>query len=188
MPASSPFLAWATRAALIATLVPLLADCGPERNKFAPPCPRPAFLGDAANIDLYRSSSASGGRYDLTDLVLHGRVVGLNGSCKAGDGKNQLAASAVMTVELTRGPAMQGRDVDVPIFLAITEGDAILDKRIYLLHATFPPNVDRLVLQSDAQSLSLPVSVSKSGAAYTILIGFQLAPDQLEQNRRNAPR
>jgi hypothetical protein len=182
MPASSPTFAWAMRAALITALVPLLTDCGPARDKFAPPCPRPAFLGDAANIDLYRSAGA---RRDLTDLVLHGRVVGLNGSCQQGDGKNELATTAVMTVELTRGPAMQGREADVPVFLAVTDGDTILDKRIYPLHVVFPPNVDRLVLRSEEQSLVLPVSPGRSGAAYTILIGFQLTPDELEQNRRS---
>jgi hypothetical protein len=43
-----------------------------------------------------------------------------------------------------------------------------------------------VVLQSDEQSLVLPISSAKSGAAYTILVGFQLTPDQLELNRRNA--
>ena len=110
MPAPPPILAWATRAVLLAAALPLLADCGPKTNEFAPPCPRPAFLSDAATIDQYRPSSASGGQHDLTDLVLHGRVVGLSGSCKPGDNKDQLATTVVMTVELTRGPAMQGRE------------------------------------------------------------------------------
>jgi hypothetical protein len=73
----------------------------------------------------------------------------------------------------------------VPVFLAVTDGDTILDKRIYPLHVVFPPNVDRLVLRSEEQSLVLPVSPGRSGAAYTILIGFQLTPDELEQNRRS---
>ena len=186
MPPSPPILAWAKRAAVVLTLLPLLAGCGPARNQFAPPCPRPAFLGDAANLDIYRSSGAPGGRHDLTDLVLHGRLVGVRGTCKPGDRKNQLATTTVMTVELTRGPGMQGRDADAAVFLAVTESDTILDKRIYPLHVTFPPNVDRLVLSSGEQSLILPISPTKSGAAYAILVGFQLTPDQQEQNRRNA--
>jgi hypothetical protein len=185
MPASPRIVAWAMRAGLVLTLVPLLAECGPARNQFAPPCPRPAFLGDAANLDIYRLSGAPGGRHDLTDLVLHGRIVGVNGSCKEGDRKNQLATTTVMTVELTRGPGMQGRDADLAVFLAVTDGDTILDKRIYPMHVAFPPNVDRLVLRSNEQSLILPVSPTKSGAAYRILVGFQLTPDQLEQNRQN---
>jgi hypothetical protein len=187
MPAFPPIRAWAERAALIATLLPLLSGCGPARNQFAPPCPHPAFLGDAANIDLFDPAS-QGARHDVTDLVLHGRLVGLQGSCKPGSSKGQLAATVVMSVELSRGPAMRGRDADVSVFLAITEGGAILDKHIYPLHVTFPPNIDRLVLNSSEQSVTLPVTATKSGAAYTIIAGFQLTPDELEQNRRGESR
>ena len=33
----------------------------------------------------------------------------------------------------------------------------------------------------------LPVTATKSGAAYTILAGFQLTPDQMTQTRRRTP-
>ena len=186
MPASPSILAWATRSVLLAALLPVLADCGPARNEFAPPCPRQAFLGDAANLDLYRASNAPGGRHDFTDLVLHARIVGMHGSCKPGDKKDQLATTVAISVELTRGPAMQGRDGEVPVFLAVTEGGEILDKHIYRLRVTFPSNVDRMVVNSDDQNLILPISSTKSGAAYGLLAGFQLTPEQLEQNRQNA--
>lgn len=186
MPAPQPIVAWTSRAILLAAFLPLLANCGPARNEFAPPCPRPAFLGDAANIDQYRSAGSPSGLHDLTDLILHGRVVALGGSCQAGDTKGQLAVTVNMTVELTRGPGMQGRDTNVPVFLAVMDGDRILDKRIYPIQVSFPSNVDRLVLNSGELNLLLPVTPTKSGAAYTVLAGFQLSPEQLEQNRRNA--
>jgi hypothetical protein len=186
MPAPSPILAWTTRVGLFAAVLPLLVDCGPKTNEFAPPCPRPAFLADAASIDQYRPSSAPGGHHDLTDLVLHGRVVALSGSCQPGDKKTQLATTVVMTVELTRGPAMQGRDTNVPAFLAVTDGNSILDKRIYPIQVTFPPNVDRLTLNSGELNLVLPITPTKSGAAYMILAGFQLSPDELRQTRGGA--
>src|SRR5690242_12388724 len=65
---------WAPRAILMAALLPLLADCGPARDQFAPPCPGGVILGDAADLDIYRP----GGR-DLTDLVLHAKVIGIQG-------------------------------------------------------------------------------------------------------------
>ena len=49
-----PNLRWAQRAALSAMLLPLLADCGPPRNQFAPPCPGQAILGDVADYDVHR--------------------------------------------------------------------------------------------------------------------------------------
>jgi hypothetical protein len=185
MPARQPNFGWAPRAALLAALLPLLAECGPARNQFAPPCPRQAILGDAADLGLYRGSSTAGAGRDLTDLVLHGRIIGMQGSCMPGDRKDQLAVTVNVGVELTRGPAMPGREVDVPVFVAVTEGDAILDKRIYLMHAVFPSNVDRVTLGAGGANLVLPVTPTKSGAAYTILTGFQLSPYQMAQHGRN---
>jgi len=183
MPARPPNHRWAPRVALLATLATLLADCGPARNQFPPPCPGRAILGDAADINLYRSSGAPAGAADLTDLVLHGRIVGVQGSCTEGDTKKQLSVTVSAGVELTRGPAMPGREADVPVFVAVVEGDTVLDKRVTLMHVTFPSNVDRVTLTPGAMNLTLPVSASKSGAAYTIIAGFQLSPDQMSRRR-----
>jgi hypothetical protein len=183
MPASSPILAWATRAALAVTLLPLLADCGPSRDQFAPPCPRASILGDAADIYLYRAGSAPGAARDLTDLVLHGRVVGVNGSCRPGDTKKQLVTAFQVGFELSRGPAMQGRVAEVPVFMAVTDGDTIIDKQVHLMRVEFPANIDRVINGTGEAQVVLPVSPSKSGAAYGIIVGFQLTPDQLSRNQ-----
>ena len=189
MPTRPPSLGWAPRAALIASLfaalLPLLADCGPARNQFAPPCPHPALLGDAADLDVFRSGTAPDGPHDPTDLVLHARIVGVNGTCREGDTKTQLDTAVNVLVELTRGPAMAGRETDVPVFLAVTERDTILDKHVYLVHATFPSNVDRITLGTGEIDLTLSVSPTKSGAVYTLLAGFQLTPDQMARGRRS---
>jgi hypothetical protein len=178
-----PNLGWAPRAALVAVLLPLLADCGPARNEFAPPCPGQAILGDAADFDLHRAT----GTRDLTDLVLHARILGMQGSCREGDTKKQLAVTVGVAIELTRGPAMTGREADVPVFVAVTDHDTILDKRAYLMHVVFPSNVDRITMTPGDVNLLLPVTPAKSGAAYTILAGFQLTPDQMDQ-AHHSPR
>jgi hypothetical protein len=183
MSARQPNLRWAPRAALLALLLPFLVECGPTRNEFAPPCPGQAILGDAADLGVYREPNSAAGKRDLTDLVLHGRIVAIQGSCREGARKDQLAVTVSIGVELTRGPAMLGREARVPVFIAVTESDAILDKHAYLMRAEFPSNVDRITLSTGEMDLVLPVATAKSGAAYTIVAGFQLPPDQLERNR-----
>ena len=74
---------------------------------------------------------------------------------------------------------MPGREAEVPIFIAVTDGETILDKHVYLMHVVFPSNVDRVTLTPGDVNLVLPVTPTKSGAAYTILAGFQLTPDQI---------
>ena len=168
MPDRTPKPGWAVPALLLAGL---LAGCGPTRNEFAPPCPGQAILGTAANYDIYR-----GGSRDLTDLVLHSRIVGMQGTCRPGDRKGQLAVTVRIGVEATRGPAMEGRETDVPVFLAVSEGQTILDKRTVSMRIVFPSNVDRVTLSPGDMNLVLPVKPGKSGAAYTLITGFQVAP------------
>jgi hypothetical protein len=52
-----------------------------------------------------------------------------------------------------------------------------------MMHVVFPSNVDRVTLTPGDVNLLLPVTPSKSGAAYTIIAGFQLAPGEVGQGR-----
>lgn len=173
-------------AVLVAALLPLLAECGPTRNQFAPVCPTPAILGDAANLNVYRSSATTGPARDLTDLVVSARIVQVSGACQPGDRNDRLAVAVNVAIALSRGPALLGNGVTVPVFVAVAEGNAILDKRTYLMHSTFPSNVDRITLTPGELDLSLPISATKSGASYSILAGFQLTPEQLRQAHQNS--
>jgi hypothetical protein len=73
----------------------------------------------------------------------------------------------------------------VPFFLAVTEAGRILDKKVYQTDIVFPPNVDTVTLSSLPVHMVFPVSATKSGAAYTVLAGFQLTQAELAVNRRN---
>ena len=89
-----------------------------------------------------------------------------------------------ISVSVLRGPAMHGREADIPVFLAVVEGDTVRDKRVYPVRVVFPPNVDRLTTTSSPIEMELPVSPSVTGAAYKVISGFQLTPDELAVNRQ----
>jgi hypothetical protein len=167
------------RAVFVAALLPMAA-CAPDRDQFAPVCPGVAFLTPTADLTVFRPGSS--GR-DLTDLMLAGRMQGIQGKCEPGKDKNSVDAVVAVGAILTRGPAMRGNQVNVPVYVAVTEGDRILDKRVYGLTATFPSNVDRVSVATPNVFMVLPVSPTKSAAAYSILAGFQLTPDQLATGR-----
>lgn len=171
------------RAAAFAALLPLVSACAPERDQFPPACPGLAFLTPTANVTLFRPGSDA---RDLTALMLSGRMMTIQGKCRQGDTKNTVDATLTVGVELTRGPAMPGNRVNVPVYVAVTEGDRILDKHVYTLEATFPSNVDRLVVTTPEVFMVLPVTPAKSAAAYSILAGFQLTPDELAASRRQS--
>jgi hypothetical protein len=162
-------------------LLPLFG-CGPGRNDFAPVCPSARLVPSLADLSRY---AGPGPMHDITDMVLQARIVGVNGSCSAGDDPSKLPTTVQVTLGVQRGPAMKGRETDVPVFLAVTEGETVLDKKLFSVHLVFPPNVDHLQITSSAINLDLPVSAEKSGAAYGIIAGFQLSPAEMEANRQS---
>ena len=180
MPAR-PCPAWIMR--IVALGLPaFLAACGPGRNQFPPPCPQAAILAEAADFDRYRGDAV--GPHDLTDLELHGRIVGVKGSCVIPGGQSALSVSVSITVELNRGPAMQGRSAAINYFVTELQGNTIIDKQSLVSTVAFPPNVDRMTLASGDLNLALPITIEKNGASYTVLAGFQLTPAEMEANLR----
>lgn len=173
-------------ASFLTRLLPLalaaaLAGCGPDKNEFAPPCPQPSFVRGLDDLTRFRTD---GGR-DLTDMLIQGRLVSLNGECKMVTKKGSLVEATVkITAEFLRGPALLSRQQDVPVFLAVTDGDTVLDKQLFLVPVNFPSNVDRLVLTSPEMRLVLPSTPTKSPAAFGIVAGFQLSPAELGANRQ----
>lgn len=157
----------------------LLAGCGGgSPDKFAPACPRPAILNDASDLQRFRGN----GR-DFLDTALQGRITSLNGSCSA-DGTQAVVATVNVGIELTRGPAATGRTADVAFFVAVSQGDRVLDKQVYTLQATFPENTEKVRLTGDSVDLRLPVSKTMKADTYQVTAGFQLEPAELEANRR----
>ena len=159
-----------------------LAACASTADKFAPPCPQAGILRDAADLTRY----AGPGR-DLTDLALAGRITGLNGKCSRGE-RNVTNVTVSVGLELSRGPAARDRVAELSYFVAVAEGERILDKRVFPLRAEFPANTDKVSLGGDDVELVLPTPPEKSAAAYRVLVGFQLTPQELEQNRQRGTR
>ena len=166
--------------AVVTTMLASLAGCGPGPNQFAPACPGAALLPQASDVSHYRPSGQGSG-HDLTDLILQTRITAIDGKCEPGKDSHTLSATVKVTIEVTRGPAATSRVADVPYFVAVSDGDRILDKHVFSNRVAFPPSVDRVFLTSDPVTMWLPVSATKSGAAYTVWAGLQLTPAEMAQ-------
>jgi hypothetical protein len=173
-------LRFAVRLCVPVLLLPLFG-CGPAVNEFAPLCPSARLVPALADVTRY---AGPGPTHDVTDLVLQGRVTAVNGSCSAGDDPSLLPAKVTVTISIRRGPAMKGREADVPVFLAVTQGETVRDKQVFPLHVTFPPNVEQLTFTSPEINLDLPVSKDIVGPSYSIIAGFQLSADELAANKQ----
>ena len=177
-------------AAAVSTLLALGGCSQPGAYEFAPPCPRTGVVVDAADIVSFRPT-ASGPSQDLTDMIVSGRITGLQGSCSRQDnGRERVKVTVLMT--LTRGPALATRAVTMPYFISVSRGEEgnspILDKAQQTATIEFPANVDRVQYTSQPITLSLPTTKDVSGASFDVLAGFQLTPEQLAYNRAKGLR
>jgi hypothetical protein len=66
--------------------------------------------------------------------------------------------------------------------------NAIQDKKLFYLPVEFPPNVDTARAASPEIRMEIPVTTQKTAAAYGVIAGFQLTPEEFAAWRRNNPR
>ncbi len=171
---------------LALALVVTLAGCGGSSDtRFAPACPRVGILSDAADLIRYRPGR---GR-DLTDQVFEARVVGVAGDCTYGDTNKDLKTTVRVSFDVFRGPAASpAREEEVAVFVAVSNGERILDKKVYPIRVKFPADLGRVRAASPEITLVLPISAELSGAAYSVTAGLQLTPDELAANRARSAR
>jgi len=171
------------RALCAAVFVAALSACSSSTTpQFPPVCPNSGILRDGADLTRFRGAGT-----DITDMVIDGRITGLGGKCLLDDSKH-LRTELSVNLDLTRGPAAKSDTQDVAYFVSVSKGDTILDKKIFRLAASFPGNTDRARLTTDEIDLVLPIDDKTQGNAYSILVGFQLTPAELDFNRRRGPR
>lgn len=150
------------------------------KGRTPPPCPPVYIMADAAKITKYRPGS---GR-DLTDVEMEGEIVAFKGDCVYDDKGGEV--SLQLAFELRRGPAASGRTLDVTYFVAVPKFyPAPGAKGVFTFPVTFPDTVDRIRVTDDEVSMRLPVRDKELIDNYEIFLGFQLTPEEMEDNRRN---
>lgn len=150
-----------------------------------PDCPPAGAVAELADLRRYRTPDSQ----DLTDLVVAARITRLSGACTYADRRRAVRVTLTVGMEATRGPAAAERTIRLPYFVAVADAaDRILDKAVYTVAAEFPPNRSRVRLAGEEVTLVLPVSAERPAGSYTVLVGFQLTPEELALNRRLAGR
>lgn len=160
-----------------ACLLPLLGTACSPAETFAPPCPALVLLKEGADLKRF-----NGAGRDTTDLVVDGRITKVNASCSTENARS-VRASLSVVMDIARGPTGP-RSIEVPYFVAVADGDRILDRQDFTVRGSFPPNVDRTSVQGQDITLILPTTVAKNASAYRVYVSFSLTPDELAFNRQ----
>jgi hypothetical protein len=169
----------------------LLAGCSaltnPVDNAQAA-CPRIAILAEGADLTRFRPGA---GRGDLTAMVADARIAGFDATCDyAGRARTALNVRVTPRFQAERGPAAEGRALDLPWFVALTDAadSAVLDRQSFATRIAFGPNVARTNVTGQTARLTMPLGEGRSAATYTVRLSLQLTPEELALNRARGPR
>ncbi len=160
----------------------LLAGCGSSELQYAPACPQLSLLAEGADLIRF-----NGPGRDVTDRVLEARISGVDAACRSGRNGDVLATITVRA-DMARGPAAQGRRAQVPYFVAVMDGETILDRQAFVLDGTFPPNVESIRAAGSELELRFPGTAGRGASRYRIIVSLQLTEEELAHNRRGAQR
>jgi hypothetical protein len=160
-------------ASIFALLSPIaLAGCASDSTPPNLPCPQVAVLQQTQSLTSFLP-----GRSDVAAQITTAQVTGVAGACILRPEKHALDVKFQAGFSATNGPANNGAPLNLPFFVAITQGDQILSKTDYTVALKFNGNM------STAQTTSKPITVElpdhHSSTRIQILVGFELTPDQL---------
>ncbi len=135
-------------------------------------CPQVAVLAQAQNLTTFLP-----GRSDIGAQITTARVTGVAGSCLLKVKKNLLDVKFQAGFSASNGPANQGAPITLPYFIAITQGENIIQENHYTILLKFDGNA------SAAQATSKPFTVelpnTPDSAQTQILVGFDMTPGEL---------
>ena len=144
------------------------------------PCPNVTLLPGAENITVFREGP---GR-DLVDVTYEGTITPISGECAYKDDDGLVIAELILQVSAVKGPAAATEKPDFPFFVAIADRDKkVLSKKIFNTAIEIPEGKRRGAVQEEMVQ-RIPILSGRTGEDYTIVLGFQLTPEQLEYNRK----
>jgi hypothetical protein len=157
-------------------LLCLLAACSGKKETRG--CPKVEVVGDLSRLVQF----SDGPGRDPSDILYAARVTDVKSGCLYD--KRGVTVDMVVSLVAERGRAgakLQG--ADIAYFVAITDAtQAIVDKKVFTSRLDFSGDVARL---DDALDQIIPLSsITASADDHTIIVGFQLTPEQIDFNQK----
>jgi len=166
------------RCLLAGTAAAALSGCSIFGSSRPPAiCPAVSIAGDLASVSRFNGSGTG-----FPDLATLGEIRNVKDGCTF-DAKG-VTIDMTVTLLAQLGPAATSRSADFQYFVAITDPqERILVKEVFPSHLDFQGNQQRAGAVETLQE-RIPLPDQKVSGEYRVIVGFQLAKDELEYNRR----
>ena len=146
-------------------------------------CPHVAIMPELQAVAKFGPGP---GRQD-SDAIYGARMLAADSSCSADKKKGGVAVATKLGVTAVRVKP-DVRKGQITYFVAVIDRrQTILNKREFVIDLNFPAAQSRVEITEQLEEF-IPLAKDTNGADYGIVIGFELAPDELQYNRDHAPK
>jgi hypothetical protein len=149
-------------------------------------CPEVALVGDAMAITRFLPGRGE----DITDVDYTAELTDIDSRCAIVGGRDQdqtVVVELVPALTAVRGPANADRKATIDYLVGVTDQDQnILFVQRFPVSVEFVGNRSRATVTDNDPpvTVKIPLAPERSAGDYQIFVAFQLAPQELEYNRR----
>ena len=164
---------------LVAILLTLPSACSMFEKKDERACPRIEVVGDLSRLVKFQDGP---GR-DLSDIVFMARFDDVKSGCKY----DKTGVTIDLTVSILGERGRAGTSVakrDLSYFVAVTDrSQNIIERPLFTSQFEFSDK--KLASINDEFQLRIALAPTTSASDHTIIVGFQLTPEEIDFNERN---
>lgn len=160
-------------------LIALLALSGCNTDKVNN-CPIAVILADASQVTIFKP----GAPQDLAGEAYRVALVGISTSCSINKKTGETDSSYRVDFRATRAPSADAAHYTVPYFVAITQGDQLIEKRILNVTVDFKAGDSIATFSESPDDFVLHVPNGHQPFEYELMAGFQMTPAQVDYNKK----
>jgi hypothetical protein len=161
---------------LVASVLPILAGCASDKTNN---CPGVSSIVETSIGTVF----LPGKPVDPSNMLYTIEITDVHGTCDVDKPALNSSTDVDITFRATRGPNGGGAKYQVPYFVAISQFDRILAKKVYSIDFVFAPGQTSTTFTDTVKSADVAAAKDKKTFDYLVLVGLQLSKEQLDFNR-----
>ena len=162
--------------AVVASATLLVAGCATEKYKN---CPAASVIVDTSIATLFKQGASP----DPANILYTIEVAGIRSVCDVDKLAMNSDSSVDISFRATRAPNGGAVSYKVPYFVAVSQFDRLLAKKLYVAEFSFAPGQTTATFSESADAIDVSAGKDKKTFDYVILVGLQLTKEQLDYNR-----
>jgi hypothetical protein len=159
-----------------AALLPVIAGCSSDK---ANNCPGVSSVVETSIATVFKPNAP----VDPANMLYTVEITDVHGDCDVDKTAVNSSTDVSVNFRAMRAPDGNAVSYKVPYFVAISQSDRILAKKVYTAEFDFAPGQTTTTFSDTVQSADVQAAKDKKTFDYLILVGLQLTKEQLDYNR-----